>query len=149
MDFLAISDALISASSEHSSVAGAKRVRMDNYFDFSCAWAAGQTDVRPWVQFNMGEVVTVWGVIMKPRCDPPYDVQRVLSYQLEKSDNGNSWSEASDVITADYSFDETSISWLSHPAKAQYWRIAVISSQVHPSMKADLIGKGRLQCLLW
>ena len=45
---------------------------------------------------------------------------------------------------ADYSFKNTSISWITHPTRAQYWRIQVISWDAAPAMKADLIGKGKV-----
>ena len=141
--FLAITDASITASTVYSPSHGPERVRLDKYSEYPCAWVALINEPRPWVQFDMGELVTVWGVIMKPRCDPPWDVQRILSFQLGKSDDGTSWSYVSDVVTADYSVNKTSVSWITHPTRAQYWRIEVVSWQEAPSMKADLIGKGK------
>ena len=71
--YLQISDRLITASSEGwEANHEAHRVRMDRYFDFACAWSATRDDRNPWVQFDMEQDVTVWGVVVKPRCDEKY-----------------------------------------------------------------------------
>ena len=44
-------------------------------------------------------------------------------------------------ITTNYSVKEESISWFDEAASAQYWRIKLLSWEIQPSMKADLIGR--------
>ena len=135
---LDISDASITASSEWGTYHEAERVRLNRYFGPACAWAAGRFDVTPWVQFDMEQDVTVWGVVMKPRCDTN---QRVTSFQVSSSVRGTRWCDVSGRITPDYSVNETSTSWLDEPVTARYWRIKVLAFLNHPSMKADLIGQ--------
>ena len=75
VEYLQISDDSITASSVYdSAIHAAYRVRTDNYFDQPCCWSAGKGDAKPWVQFDLGVEVTVWGVLIKPRCDAGYQV---------------------------------------------------------------------------
>ena len=135
---LDISDSSITASSEWGTYHEAERVRLNRYFGLACAWAAGGNDRAPWVQFDMEQDVTVWGVVMKPRCDAD---QRVTFFQVSSSEDGTRWCDVSERITPDYSVDRTSTSWFDEPVTARYWRIKVLAFLNHPSMKADLIGE--------
>ena len=136
--YLNIEDDLITSSSVLGVNHEAHRVILNHYFDRACAWAAGNADPAPWVRFDMGQEVTVWGVVAKPRCD--YPSQQVSSLQVFKSDDGVNWCTASGVITTDYSVDDTSTTWFNEAWTARYWRIDPVTWLNHPSMKADLIG---------
>ena len=138
--YLDISDTSITASSERNVQHAAKRVRVDRYLDYACAWAAAPNDRKVWIQFDMEQDVTVWGVLWKPRCDEPYTDQRVTSLKVVMSNDRVRWHDVSEVITPNYSVDNISTSWFDEAATAQYWRIQVLAWHIQPSLKADLLG---------
>ena len=141
MEYLKIRDALITASSERNANHAAKRVKTYDYFDHACAWAAAADDRAPWVQFDMEQTVTVWGVLVRPRCDEPYTDQRVTTLQVAMSERGMKWNDVSGVISTNYSVEQESISWFDEAFTARYWKIQLLSWVIQPSMKADLIGQ--------
>ena len=142
MDYVDISDALITASSESDVHHTAKEVRWKrNSSDCFPAWVAASDDRAPWVQFDMEQDVTVWGVAVKPRCDDLYTNQRVTSFKVAASKDRRKWSYVSRVTSANFSVDNLFISWFDEAATAQNWRIEVLSWQHQPAMKADLIGQ--------
>ena len=150
LDYLDISDTLITASSERNVNHAAKRVRLNSYNNFACAWSPASEDPAPWVQFDMEQEVTVSGVVVKPRCDEPYTRQRVTSFKVAKSDDGVLWQDASGVIPTDYRVNQNSVSWLDVDTTARYWRIKPLTWHIQLSMKADLIGqpKGKRRAFL-
>ena len=141
---LEIRDDAISASSywKNREDHAAKRVRLGQYTSYACGWAAWlKNDPTPWVQFDMGVAVTVWGLLLKKRCDPPYNQQRVLSCDVTFSHDGDAWMTAAENLVAPYPDGRTSVVWFQQPIKGHYWRIHPLTWDVHPSMKADLIGR--------
>ena len=144
--YLDISDASITASSEHNTNHTAKRVRVDCYLDYACAWAAARDESTPWVQFDMEQEVTVWGVLVKARCDKPYTDQRVTSLKVVMSNDRVRWHDASEVINPNYSVEGLSTSWFDEAATAQYWRIQILKWHIQPFMKADLLGHPKGKC---
>ena len=139
--YLNIKEDSITASSDWGGYHEAQRVRLDSYFNPSCSWVADVGESTPWVQFDMEQDVTVWGVVMKPRCDPPSDKERVTSFQLSSSQDGTRWCDVSGRITPDYSVNKVSRSWLDEPVTARYWMIQALAWAIRPAMKADLIGE--------
>ena len=146
VEYLEISDALITASSELSFNHAANRVRLNCYLDYACAWSPAADDPKPWVQFDMEQDVTVWGVVVKPRCDHPYTNQRVTLLKVFRSDDEVLWQDASGVISANYSFYHDSTIWLDEATSARYWKIEALAWKVQLSMKADLIGLSKGTC---
>ena len=143
VEYLDISDALITASSQHSINHAAKRVRLNRYRNYACAWSAAHDDRTPWVQFDMEQDVTVWAVFVEARCDEPYTYQKVTSFQLASSDDAVRWRHVSDVISPYYvnrSDEQMSMTWLQKSATARYWKIQALKWQRDASMKADLVG---------
>ena len=145
---LNISDSAFTASSEYEGSSnptahGAHRVRTDRYFDYSCAWVANNPhDQNPWVKIDMGQLVTVWAVEVRARCD--YPSQRVTSFNLKTSDDNATWTNASGTITAHYNTNDISVTWLPQPRRGGgCWKITVLLFEEYPSMKAELIGKGK------
>ena len=139
-----ISDNAITASSYllNNDVYAPKRVRLGSYTSFCCGWAAYVSiDPTPWVQFDMGVAVTVWGLLLKKRCDPPHDQQKVLSYDVTFSHDGDAWMTAAENVVAPYPDGSTSVAWLQYPISARYWRIHPVTWLNHPSVKVDLIGR--------
>ena len=145
---LNIRDASITVSSERNTNHAAKRVRMSSYDNFPCAWIAASDDQMPWVQFDMEQDVTVWGVVLKIQCDYPYTSPRVISLKVVRSDDGVQWKDASDVISANYSVYNSSTSWLDEATTARYWKIEVLTWHIKLPIKADFIGqpKGKKLC---
>ena len=141
MDYLDISDSSITASSASNVNHSAKRVRFGSSFDCASAWAAAVDDRVPWVQFDMEQKVTVWGVAVKAQCNEPSTNQGVTSLKVATSKDRRKWSPVSWLITANYSVGNLSVSWFNKAATAQNWRIEVLSWQHQPTMKADLIGQ--------
>ena len=140
MGYLNISDASITASSERNANHSAKRVRVDRYLDYACAWVPAHDERKPWVQFDMEQEVTVWGVFVKPRCDEPYTDQRVASLIVGVSDNRERWRDVSGVMRIIYSNRPNATVWFNEAARAQHWRIYLLTWPSHPALKADLIG---------
>ena len=141
---LDISDDAITASSylKHDDYYVPKRVRLGRYTSFCCGWVANvAADPTPWVQFDMGVEVTVWGLVVQKRCDPPWDQQKVLSCDVTFSHDGDAWMTAAENLVAPYQDGSTSVAWLQHPVSGHYWRINPLTWVDHPSMKADLIGR--------
>ena len=138
---LDIRDDAISASSNHRNHDNhsAKRVRLGRYTSPCCGWAAWlANDPNPWVQFDMGVAVTVWGLLLKKRCDHP---QWVLSCKVTFSFDGNAWVTAAENLVASYSDGDSSVVWLQHPVRGRYWRIHPLTWKNHAAMKADVLGR--------
>ena len=139
--YLNISDDAISATSmwvdreDH----GAKRVRLGRYTSTCCCWAPWfEIDPTPWVQFDMEMEVTVWGLVLKQRCD---GWDKVLSCNVTFSHDGNLWMTAAENLVAFYPDGTTSVVWFQYPIRGRYWRIHPLTFVLYPSMKADLIGR--------
>ena len=136
-----ISAESIRASSQFSINSAAKQVRMNHYLDSTYGWTPHFDDLAPWVQFDMEEVVTVWGVVVRLPGINPYIYERIRSLKVAMSEYAVKWRDASDVIITSYNTDDMlSISWFRKAATAQYWRINALTWQDQISMKADLIG---------
>ena len=107
---LNIDDTSITASSQLTENHSAKRVRLNRYCDYACAWTAAADDTAPWVQFDMGRNVTAWGVIVKlqmkernkPKTSDLLDRPHVTSLKVASSKDGENWIGVSGVITTDY-----------------------------------------------
>ena len=140
---LDISDDAISASSyfENRDDHGPKRVRLGVYTSYRCGWVPSLSDPTPWVQFDMGVAVTVWGLLLKKRCDPPSYNDEVLSCDVTFSHDGDAWMTAAENLVTSYPDGTISVAWLHHPISGRYWRIHPLTWVEHPSMKADLIGR--------
>ena len=144
VDYLDISNALITASSERSALHAAKLVRLNRYSDNTSAWTAATDDPAPWVQFDMEQEVTVWGVIVKPRqrlTGRPSGAQGVALLSVVNSADGVEWRDISGVMSTDYSVNHTSTSWFEEAVTARYWRIQLLAWNIEPSMRADVIGQ--------
>ena len=142
VEYLDVSDASVTASSERNADCTAKRVKTYRYVDYPCAWAAARDDPAPWVQFDMQQEVAVWGILVMTGCyDSSVTDERVTTLQVAMSQKGVKWNDASGVITTNYSVGQMSVSWFAEVLTAQYWRIYLLSWVSRPSMKADLLGQ--------
>ena len=146
VDYLDISDALITASSELSALHAAKLVKLNRHSDNASAWNAATDDSAPWIQFDMEQEVTVWGVVVEPTLRATANAsagQGVTLLSVAKSDDGVKWSDISGVLNTDYSVNHTSTSWFEEAVTARYWRIQLLAWETEPSLRADLIGQPR------
>ena len=142
VEHLDISDDAISASSIHDNAEYCfpQRARLGRYFSKCCGWVPWYEN-NPFLQFDMGVEVTVWGLLLRRRCDSPYHDQKVLSCDVKFSHDGDAWMIAVENLVASYLDGITSVVWFQHPIGGSYWRIYPLTWTVHPSMKADLIGR--------
>ena len=141
MDYLDISDASITASSERDVNHAAKRVRINRYLDYACAWSAAPDDHKPWIQFDMEQEVTVWGVLVKPPCIESYSFPKFTSLKVTMSEDGVKWTDVSDTLIIFDPNDQQLITWFDEPLTAQNWKLQIFQWYSVPTMKADLIGK--------
>ena len=141
-DYLDINDAFITASSDLVSFP-AKQVRMENSLGSLCAWVAKPNDPTPWVQFDMEQDVTVWGVDVRPGCDSMYVQQRITSLKVSMSGDQVKWNDVTDAITIVYENNQhpNSLLWFDEVATARNWRIYILDWEYLPSMKADFLGQ--------
>ena len=93
MESRAITDAQITASSEHSAVHAASHARL-NFQEIpnkaAGAWAANASDDNPWLQVDLGARYTkviITGVATQGRNSLNYS-QWVTKYKLQYGDNG-------------------------------------------------------------
>ena len=151
VDYLDISNALITASSRRSAIYAADQVRMNRYAEYANAWTAAAADPAPWVQFDMEQEVTVWGVVVQPTKHFTWgaffwDVvvhtsEGVTLFNVVHSNDRVNWFDKSGILTADYSVSHISTSWFEEVVTARYWRIRLLAWKTTPSMRADLIGR--------
>ena len=88
----------------------------------------------------MGVPITVWGLLLKKRCDAPQIVQEVLSCDVTFSHDGDGWMTAAENLEVSYPDGMTSVLWLQHPISGRYWRIHPLTWVSQVSMRADLMG---------
>ena len=141
VDYLDLDDASITASSERNVNHAAKRVRINRYLDNACAWAAAGTDNTPWVQFDMEQEVTAWGLLVKLPCGEPQTSYRVTALKVTMSQDGVRWNDVSGTLTMSYTSHQESTSWFDEPATSRNWKLQVIHWNGEPTMKADLFGQ--------
>ena len=144
-------DGSISTSSEYDANHPPKRVRIDNYFDTPCGWAATNADPNPYIQFDFPQNYVVLGILIRARCDPPLDYQRVSRINIQHSQDSSEWKYITplDVYpeygnTVTYTEYVDSFTYFFEEAvDGRYWRIAILE-YVDPTgrgIKTDLIGR--------
>ena len=137
--YLDISDASFTASSESDVHHTAKTVSFARYHDH--VWTAASGDHTPWVQFDMEQEVTAWGVLVECRSHEPHTNQSVTSLKVAASVDRVKWEDVSKSLRTNRTDHQPSyISWFDEAATAQYWKIHVLEWYIQPSMKADLLG---------
>ena len=94
MESRAITDAQITASSEHNAVHAASRARL-NFQEIpdnaSGAWAANANDDNPWLQIDLGAHYTKVTLIATQGRNSLNFSQWVTEYKLQYSDNGQTF----------------------------------------------------------
>ena len=112
---------------------------MDRYSDWT--WTPAPDDHAPWVQFDMEQEVTAWGVVVKFRRDEQYTNQIATSLKVATSVDRLKWNDVSRVLPTNHTTYPSSVTWLEKAAAAQYWRIHVRGWYKQPSIKAELVGQ--------
>ena len=135
-----LDDTLITASSEKDVNFAAKKVILSNHFDPWCGWRPADDDHLRWVQFDMKQDVTVWGVVVKAPCNVDFPGEKVTSFEVVMSGDEVKWSDVSGILSPNYE-GETAYCWFDGIGTARWWRIYVLGWLNHPTVKADLIGE--------
>ena len=123
-----------------------KRARIDNYFDVACCWASDAPyDTAPWLKISLPGHYEVMGVHIRQRCD--YVPQYPTIVDVSTSMDDVSWQGVlmgEDIATrySSYDGDGTVNVWFSRKYTTRYWKIDIVASHSHSSMKCDLIGNG-------
>ena len=136
--YLSVTDDLITASS-HTTHSRPPYARFD-YKNVPCAWQPHSTDPDPWLQFDLGQVLTVYGVVIRHQCKE-YTFFRVTSFYVSKSDDQAAWVTVSDVVIPDYTVNGTAITWFPQPLEGRFWRFHPVTNVGGYALKADLYGK--------
>ena len=141
--YLDISDASITASSERGVNHAAKLVRIDRYYEHYCGWTAAAGDHAPWVQLDMQQEVTAWGVFVKFRCDEEYinDVGLLAILKVATTVDRLRWDFVSRQQISNDPIYKPLYSWFEEAVTAQYWRLHLLGWGDQPTIKADLVGQ--------
>ena len=106
-----------------------------------CAWVgSGST---PWLQMTLPTEYVVVGALIQQRCDSPYHTQYATRVKVTTSVDGVNWQtiiESEDVVYDVYSGPGKYSVWFPRSYINRYWRIHVLNYNIHPSVRADLIG---------
>ena len=101
------------------------------------AWCADVSAKGEWMQIDLGNVMCVNGVVTQSRKD--YN-QRVTSYKVSYSADGQNFTELPQVYTGNDRFDNSKKTNNFKPVPARYVRFIVQTYYGHPSMRAAVIG---------
>ena len=136
-------DSVFTASSYYSNSHVPKRARIDNYFTYSCAWAANSgSDSARYLQISLPGQYEVIGIYIRQRCDY---AQYPTVVNVTTSVDDVLWQDVlieEDIATRYSSYDlQGSVSvWFPRSYTTRYWKIYIVKHRGHPSMKCDLIG---------
>ncbi|KAI8517213.1 Retinal rod rhodopsin-sensitive cGMP 3',5'-cyclic phosphodiesterase subunit delta [Branchiostoma belcheri] len=107
-------------------------------------WCSGVLDNNQWLQLDLWSETAVSGVITRGRGNSaPYE--RVTSYKLQHSVDGNTWTTYTDGYGAEKIFTddttlEANVGFLEAPVFARYIRILPQTWNNHISMRVDVLG---------
>ena len=105
--------------------------------DSDLAWcAASNTKEGEWMEIDLGKMSCVDGAVTQRRKDSS---QRVTSYKLSYSADGSSFTELSQVFSANVVDDESKVTNSFAPVQARYIRFIVQKWFSHISMRAGVI----------
>ena len=130
-----------SASSTHSDVYEPEKASIDTILSQYCSWAA--KDDPSWLQMTLPTEYVVVGALIKQRCDTQAGIQYATRVQITRSVDGVTWQTVieSEALHYDSYNGQGSCSvWFPQAYTDRFWRIHILDSYGHPSMRADLIG---------
>ena len=104
--------------------------------DSDQAWSAARNTIGEWMQIDLGKESCVSGVITQRRKNHG---QRVTSYKLAYSTDGSSFTELSQVFSANDANDDSKVTNSFAAVQARYVRFIVQTWEHHISMRAALI----------
>jgi len=124
---------------DYSSVYGNNRKgtgHARSMLDSDQAWSAARNTIGEWMQIDLGKESCVSGVITQRRKNSG---QRVTSYKLSYSTDGSSFTELSQVFSANDANDESKVTHSFAAVQARYVRFIVQTWEHHISMRAAVI----------
>jgi hypothetical protein len=130
-----LGDEAYSASSEFNKNHAAKLARANSEPKFA-NWSSKKCDENQWIQIDLGEVKTVWGVCTQGRFNQD---QWVKSYNLFVSSDGKSWETIGVDIPANTDRDSLSENSFTNPVLARYVRFQPTSWHQWISMRVDVL----------
>jgi len=130
-----LGDEAYSASSEFNKNHAAKLARINSEPKFA-NWSSKKSDEHQWIQIDLGEVKTVWGVCTQGRFNQD---QWVKSYTLFVSSDGKSWETIGVDIAANTDRDSLSENNFTNPVLARYVRFQPTAWHQWVSMRVDVL----------
>lgn len=105
-------------------------------------WCAPDTSSDEWMQFDLGSLKSIEGILTKGRSLYAAG-QWVKSYKVKISNDGNSWTAVpngeSATWTGNTDANSPKTNTFSTPVAARYLRVYPLTSEKHPSMRANLV----------
>ena len=130
-----LSDDAFSASSEFNKNHSAKLARLNSEPKYA-NWSSKKCDENQWVQIDLGEVKTIWGVCTQGRYNSD---QWVKSYGLLISSDGKNWDCVGENIVANFDRDGLSEFLFDAPQLTRFVRFQPTSWHQWISMRADVL----------
>ena len=129
-----LEDDKYSSSTDWNKNHSAKLARLNSEPKFA-NWSSKKCDENQWLQIDLGDVKTIWGVCTQGR----YNLdQWVKSYNLLISSDGKNWELIGSEIIGNNDRDSVENYALSSPILARYIRFQPISWHGWVSMRADV-----------
>ena len=123
-----------SASSVYRSGLDTSKASIDN-IGADCSWAAKNDP--SWLQMTLPTEYVVFGAYIKQRCDY---LQYPTRVKITRSADGASWQTVIESENLSYDTQGSCSVWFPQTYRDRFWRIHVLASYRHASMRADLIG---------
>ena len=136
-------DSVYTASSYYNSASGPYRARIDNYYDYQCAWVAASADVtNPWLAITLPTEYSVKGMMIKKRCDSVYTYMYPTMITVSTSHDDVTYQDVvvREDLSAGYDDDLTAYIMFTQVYTTRFWLIHVKAYSGHPAMKCDLLG---------
>ncbi len=130
-----LSDEAFGASSDFNKNHAAKLARINSEPKFA-NWSSKKSDENQWIQIDLGEVKTVWGVCTQGRFNQD---QWVKSYNLFVSSDGKSWDTIGVDIPANTDRDSLSENNFTNAVLARYIRFQPTAWHQWISMRVDVL----------
>ena len=100
------------------------------------AWSAAHATAGEWVQMDLGKTTCLTGALTQRRAG---SAQRVTSYKISYSTDGDSFTELNPVFSGNVANDDNIVKNRFQGVQARYVRLIVQTWEEHISMRAGLI----------
>ena len=135
-------DSVYTASSYEDVNHEAYRARIDNYFSLACAWQADlANDANPWLAITLPTEYLIKGMVIKKRCDPPYDNQYVTMVTVTTSHDDVTYQDvvAREDLSDGYHSDLSAHLLFPQVYTTRFWMIHINAHNIGATMKCDLL----------